>query len=285
MVNSSQEDSQPFGDDELQKILETGSDGSALIARTLALLYLSSQKSGSNTRDLAKAAGIPLATTYRILRQLQDAGFVIEKDGAIHASAWIADSGDGSNEHLVIFAAPFLRQLMLKTGMTALLTARVNTLVLTLDAVHAKQLGSPVFRVGETRPLHAASSATPLLAFSSQELIQRIVNGPLKKYTANTPDVEQLREKLRTVKQNGYDYTISEVQPGWSGVGVPVFYGHEAIACLSLVAPTHRMPKNIESIASLLKQTSHGLSARLAAANNRLFWTPDNPKDFTDDQS
>lgn len=76
----------------------------------------------------------------------------------------LTDTEAGGNEHLVIFAAPLLRRLAASSGLTSLLTVRVNTLALTLDGVHAGRFGSPVFRVGETRPLYAAASATPLLA-------------------------------------------------------------------------------------------------------------------------
>lgn len=271
-------------DSEFERILSTGDEGSAVIARTLALLYLSSKKSGSSIKELADAADFPLATTYRIIRQLQKAGFVIETDGAIHAGGRLTDSANGGNEHLVIFAAPLLRRLAASSGLTSLLTVRVNTLALTLDGVHAGRFGSPVFRVGETRPLYAAASATPLLAYSSPGVIERVEKSTQKKYTANTPVADALKEKIRTIKARGYDHTLAEVQAGWSGVGVPVFYGREAIACLSLVAPSSQMCRDIDGLVEMLKQTSHDLTAKLAVANTRFIWNPNNPQDSDNEE-
>lgn len=266
-------------DGEFERILSSGDEGSAVIARTLALLYLASKKSGSSVKELAEAAGFPLATTYRIIRQLQKAGFVIETDGAIHAGGRLTDTEAGDNEHLVIFAAPLLRRLSSSSRLTSLLTVRVNTLALTLDGVHAGRFGSPVFRVGETRPLYAAASATPLLAYSAPDVIDRVQKSNQKKYTANTPDAQTLLEKIKTIKDRGFDHTLAEVQAGWAGVGVPVFYGREAIACLSLVAPSSQMPREISSLVEMLKQTSHDLTAKLATANTRFIWNPNNPQD------
>ncbi|MCI9888710.1 helix-turn-helix domain-containing protein [Micrococcales bacterium 31B] len=225
----------------LHKILATGVRGSSILARGLGILHLVSVSSGASVKELADKSGLPLATTYRIVNQLRQAGFVVEYDGRIHAGAALAtESSDGP--HLVDHARPALKFASSETGLTAVLTVRVHTLALCLDVVSASRGATALFRIGETRALHAGASATPLLAFAADPIIENVIANGLRRYTSATPTEVELRTKLALIRQRGYDVSHGEVQPQWTGVGLPVFEHDNVYCCLSVTGPSARVP-------------------------------------------
>ncbi|EMY33302.1 IclR family transcriptional regulator [Arthrobacter crystallopoietes BAB-32] len=260
-------------DPQLQRILETGEEGSAILSRGLALLHLVSFASGISMRELSEQSGIPLATTYRVVGQLVAAGFVVEHEGLIHAGTRMAPAGTNETPHLVEFARPSLHMAAMKSGLTAVLTVRVHTLALCLDVAASRGAQSASFRIGETRPLYAGASATPLLAFAKPDVINRVLAGSLKRYTAQTPDEATLREKLERVRAVGYDITRGEVQPLWTGIGLPVLQNNEPICCLSLVGPSSGI-RETEPYLALLREAAAELAASLPGGDRPHLWNP-----------
>ncbi|WP_171059512.1 IclR family transcriptional regulator [Arthrobacter crystallopoietes] len=260
-------------DPQLQRILETGEDGSAILSRGLALLHLVSFNSGISIRGLSEESGIPLATTYRVVGQLAAAGFVVEHEGQIHAGTRMAPAAISETPHLVEYARPPLRMAAMKSGLTAVLTVRVHTLALCLDVAAPRGAPSASFRIGETRPLYAGGSATPLLAFAKADVITRVLSGSLKRYTAQTPDETTLREKLERVRTLGYDITRGEVQPLWTGIGLPVLQNGEPICCLSLVGPSSGIGAT-EPFVELLREAAAELAASLPGGDRPYLWNP-----------
>jgi IclR family transcriptional regulator, acetate operon repressor len=229
-------------DPETERILATGEGGSAVLARGLALLHIVHSVGEISVRDLSQRSRIPLATTYRLVRQLVESGFAIENDCRIHAGPQIAPTPAAGPKHLVDYAAPFLWGLARETGLTAVLTVRVHTLALCLDVVRGDQTQSASFQIGEPSALHAGASATPLLAYAPKRVLAQARAGGFKRYTAHTPGEEEVLAKLQTIRSRGYDVTFGERQPLWAAVGVPVFDEGELLCCLSLTGPSLGFP-------------------------------------------
>lgn len=247
---------------ETERILCTGEGGSAVLARGLALLHIVHSVGEISVRDLSQRSLIPLATTYRLVRQLVESGFAIENDGRIHAGPQIAPAPAAGPMHLVDYAGPFLRELARETGLTAVLTVRVHTLALCLDVVRgAVQARSASFRIGEPSALHAGASATPLLAYAPKRVLAQVRAGGFKRYTAHTPGEDEVLAKLQTIRSQGYDVTFGERQPLWAAVGVPVFDDGEPLCCLSVTGPslgfppTDRMVNKLTVAATRLSQS------------------------------
>lgn len=263
-------------DTTLGRILSSGAEGSSILARGLGLLHLVSSSSGASVRELAEAAGIPLATTYRLIAQLRDAGFVVEYDGRIHAGAAMAQSRPEERQHLVELARPALAGAVRSTGLTAVLTVRVHTLALCLDVLTLSRGPSAVYRVGQTRALHAGASATPLLAFASQAVIDNVLSTGLRRYTSTTPTADALRDKLTEIRTRGYDVTRGELQPGWTAVGLPLLQRGEAYCCLSLVGQSERIP-DPEAVVGVLRDAAVLIDRSLPETGAIRLWEPDDP--------
>lgn len=260
-------------DPQLERILGAGAKGSAILSRGLAILHLLSLRSGQSVKDLAAESRIPLATTYRIVRQLVASGFVTDLDGVIHAGHRMSSDVDQGNAHLVTAAHPILRALTATTHVASILTVRVHTLALCLDTMRVDGGPVPAFRVGETQPLYAAASAAPLLAYSSAEHVEQVLHYPIRPFTARTPDATTLKERLEQIRADGYYFSSGEMQPQWAGLGVAVLQGNQPICCLSLAAPGRDLqptPKFLEP----LKRAAQDLSRRVADSARPITWTP-----------
>lgn len=260
-------------DPELGWIHQAGEEGSAVLGRGLAILHLLSKRSGQSVKDLSAGSGIPLATTYRIVRQLIASGFVTDQDGVIHAGSRMSSDVEQGTGHLVTAARPILRALTAATGVASILTVRVHTLALCLDTMRVAGGQGPAFRVGETQPLYASASAAPLLAYSSPELVEQVLHYPIRPFTARTPDATMLKERLQQIRADGYYFSRGEMQPQWTGLGVPVLEGNQPMCCLSLAAPGRDLratPKFLEP----LKQAAHDLSRRISDSSRPITWTP-----------
>lgn len=259
----------------LQQILSTSESGSSILARGLALVHLVGQYAGATMRELSDWSGIPLATTYRIVAQLEQAGYVIDVDGQIHTGTAMSPN-DPEDPHIVDLARPALRYLAATARENAILTVRVNTLSLCLDAAAPRGARQASFRVGQSRPLHAGASATPLLAFANEEIIDRVLASQLRRYTSQTPDETALRAKLGEVRRRGYDVTEGEIQPLWTAVGMPVLIDNRPVCCLSLVGPTVEMT-DISGFVGTLRDVAAELASTMSTAQTGHWWTPSDP--------
>lgn len=223
---------------DLARILATGEDGSAVLARGLAILQIVRESGGLTAQEISTRSGIPRATVYRLVEQLQAAGFLVEYHGRHHPGRQLSGM-HAEGRHLVDFAHPILHALATETGLAAVLSVRVHHLALTLDGVAGPKGRRAAFVVGQTHGLHAGASAKPLLAFAPASVTSAVLAGSLRQYTANTPTAVELPERLARIREQGFDVSHGERQPEWSAVGMPVPIDDTPACCLSLAAPRH----------------------------------------------
>jgi DNA-binding IclR family transcriptional regulator len=106
-------------------------------------------------------------------------------------------------------------------------------------------------------PAHATALGKALLAFSSAEMLDRVIANGLKCYTPNTvTDPDRLRQCLASIRLTRVAVSRWELEPGISSVAVPVFgSGGMAVAALGLT---------VHMASSVLTVAARGLSRELA---------------------
>jgi DNA-binding IclR family transcriptional regulator len=78
-------------------------------------------------------------------------------------------------------------------------------------------------RMGSRGPLHATALGKVLLAAAPDDVVERVLSGPLRAYTPYTvTDPHRLREQLATVRERGVAYADQERRLGIVGVAVPI---------------------------------------------------------------
>ncbi|MDO5698426.1 MAG: helix-turn-helix domain-containing protein [Dermatophilus congolensis] len=260
---------------DLDRILSTADGGSSILARALAILQIVRRGGGLSAREISAAADLPRTTTYRLVNQLEAAGFLVEHDGLFHPGKQLSGLRDEAR-HLVDFAHPIQAALAAETGLAAILTVRVHLLALTLHGVPGRLARGAAFVVGESHGLHAGASATPLLALAPAAVIDSVLTGNLRRYTAATPTAADLPAVLAKIRTDGHAVSHGQVQPEWSAVGVPVLIDDTPVCCLSLAAPHHFLDEQ-----AALRALHVGVERLVASVPTTLghsLWQPSTPE-------
>jgi DNA-binding IclR family transcriptional regulator len=102
-----------------------------------------------------------------------------------------------------------------------------------------------------------------LLAFGSRELQQRILDGPLYRYTGSTlTEPAALRAALAQVRRQGYAYLPGHVHEDALGVAVPVQSQARsaAVAALAAIVP---VGTEARAVVGVLTTTARGIGRTL----------------------
>jgi DNA-binding IclR family transcriptional regulator len=124
-------------------------------------------------------------------------------------------------------------------------------------------------RIAGRLALHASSSGVVLLAAAPRELQERVLAGPLERYTRHTvTDPARLRALLAEVRRTGAAVLAGHVHEEAAGVAVPVRdAGGDVVAAVSVIVPNDgtahlRVP--------LLQAAAHGIGRVLSSGARSL---------------
>lgn len=184
-------------------------------------------------RDAVKLAELPellstsRATAFRLLKTLQDRGYV-EHDPAESVyrlgSAAQLLAGRSETRSLIRAAQPALRELAAQTGETvnlALMRAAHLEYVEIVDGRHALRMSASL---GQDVPMHSTALGKATLAAVPTER-QRALMGP-EPWTAYTPMTrtswEALRPEVRRAAKRGWAEDVEEMDEGAICVGAAI---------------------------------------------------------------
>ena len=123
---------------------------------------------------------------------------------------------------------------------------------------------------GSRIPLHAVSSGQVLLAYAPPTFVQRYLGRPMERFTARTlVTAEELLERMRAVRRDGYTWAFEEFDEGISSVAAPVADSHgEVVAAVHLHGPSYRFPEGESegSLAELVVAAAANISGSLRQA-------------------
>ncbi|MFD5276088.1 IclR family transcriptional regulator [Pseudarthrobacter sp. NPDC058362] len=159
--------------------------------------------------DLARACGMSLPTTLRILRVLQDFGMVSQTDKSYRIGPAVLPAARSylENDPLVVSSRPILQQLATQTGLTASLYTRLGyerILVARVDGDAPLRYDLPL---GKRLPLTLGAAGKILLASASEEELQQVVAAAI---AAGHEDESFTLEALQArMPEAGTDYACS----------------------------------------------------------------------------
>ncbi|MCP2166595.1 IclR family transcriptional regulator [Goodfellowiella coeruleoviolacea] len=175
--------------------------------------------------EIARRAGLPIATTQRILGVLEARGRV-ERDangyrpgvGLIFgAHAYLATSP------LLNAARPVLQDLAAATGLTASLFKRIGWFRVVLARVDGATPLRYELPIGERLPLHLGAGKALAAQMTDDELAGFL--DQLDSHTradGSTVDRDQFLAELSTIRELGYSQARGEREPGMASVAAPV---------------------------------------------------------------
>jgi IclR family KDG regulon transcriptional repressor len=211
------------------------------------IMAFSAERPLWGVRELSARLGFSPSTVQRILVTLKEYAFVDQDTetrqyrlGNVYFQILHVLQ---STYPVARMARAFMKDLASRTLETVYLNVIDGFERLCVDSIESPQRVRASMPIGERSPLHAGASAKCLLAFSSQDFIDKYLNEvrlvPLTERTTVDPDV--LRRQFRSYQQQGYASTLGERTPGLAVISAPVLdHSGMLVASISLALPELR---------------------------------------------
>lgn len=223
--------------------------GSAIqsLDRGIAVLQILARQRRINLTELSQKAGIPTATTYRILTTLQTRGFAafdeVSQNWMVGLEAYRVGSAYLQNTDLADVARPVLRDLMNDSGETANLAIADGGQVVFIGQVETQNPIRAFFQPGTRTKMHASGIGKAILAaMPRSEAAALLASQGLERFTGTTLVTEaSLFTDLEQTLARGWSFDREERHEGMSCIGVAI---HDergaAIAGISISGPSAR---------------------------------------------
>jgi DNA-binding IclR family transcriptional regulator len=244
--------------------------GTRVLERSLALLFeLDEAGARLPTAELARRAGLPPSTAYRLVDELEAHGLVErDGDGGLALGLRMLGLARGVEDRLAASliepARGIMRELASEHDETALLTAPAGRSAIGLDAIEPERPVRLSYGRWRTAPMHLGASGKVLLAFLPQRAAERVIAGVDHSLTASgrAVDAERLRRELTEVRERGVAVTHGELDRGVSGVAAPVLGPRRhLVAGLTLVGPTDRVAPNTERLSAAVREAASAIQS------------------------
>lgn len=236
----------------------------------LLLLYGKNHEMGIS--EIASELNIYKSTVHRTLITLQNRGFITQNPE--NDKYWLGHNlytlgmCVANKNSLVDFISPIADALHTEVyeviNVSVLHFDRVNGYrsVVIYKATDKEQILSVNPSVGSSMDAHASAVGKCLLAYEDVDW-DKVSDIGLYRYTENTIcDVEQLKNELQQVRDNGYAIDNEERELGLYCMAVPILNRYnEAVAAMSISGPKSRiLAGNKEKYLSLLKKNAAKIS-------------------------
>ncbi|WP_017582042.1 IclR family transcriptional regulator [Nocardiopsis valliformis] len=220
--------------------------GESVLTRAMRILRAFDTASASLTvSEIARHAGLPVATAHRMVTELVELGALEREPGKrvrIGYQLWELASRSSPARDLSRAALPFMEDLQAVVREHTQLGVLEGTDVLYLERLSDRNAGRNVAEIAGRLPVHATSTGLVLLAHSPPELQERVLGGELPAHTRQTiTDPARLRRTLAAVRRDGYVIASQMIDPAAVGLAAPVRdRGNRVVAALSVVVPFRR---------------------------------------------
>jgi DNA-binding IclR family transcriptional regulator len=244
--------------------------GRSVTSKIVAILLTFHDGNEHSLTEIARLTCLPVSTTHRLVTELAGWGILERTDDSTFRIG-LPIKAIGSRRSYTPAIIESARRVLEDLVTAARTGARLGVLTHTDVAYIEKRCDhSPVTTFAQTSrlPAHATALGKALLAFSSAEILDRIIANGLKYYTPNTlTDPERLRHHLASIRLTRVAVSRWEFERGVSDVAVPVFgSGGMAVAALELTVPNLRTDLHMAS--SILTIAARGLSRELATGTH-----------------
>lgn len=220
--------------------------------------------------EFTRLSGLNKTTVHRLLATLERAGWIERLPSgryrltlkAFEIGTIVTDAIDLRAE-----AAPALTELVSEFGETAFLSIVDRDRCVCLERLDGDQpIRILALDVGKSLPLSVGAAPMALLAFNEEELLPRVLEAELPRFTDRSVESEaDLRERLAEIRAQGFVISEEDVTEGICAIGVPLLDGDgRAVAAISLagVADRFKSPRR-EQIAERMVEVCDRVSQRI----------------------
>ncbi|MER7930132.1 IclR family transcriptional regulator [Streptomyces sp. NPDC096057] len=245
-------------------------NGESVLARAVRIFEaFTPEESVLTVSEISRRAGLHVATTSRLVAELVSYGFLArEADRRVRVGMRLWELATRASPTLSLrnAAMPFMEGVHDVVGHHVQLGVLDGDEVLFLERLTAPGAVINYTRIAGRLPLHASSSGLVLLTHGPADLRERVFDGPLHRYTPDTPaTATRLRAVLAEVRRQGYACCPGYVHPDALGVAAPVRDARgEVVAALAVIVPNE---SGATSVAAVVRTAARGISHVLGTSD------------------
>jgi len=246
--------------------------GASVTSRALAILAAFENSTGSlSVARIAQKAHLPLSTTYRLVRELEEWGGLRKgSDGKYQIGFRIWELGQLAGRRLRDRAHPFLQDLFELTHENVHMAIRDGMQTLYVDKVYGSRKMPVVSRIGGRLPMHATAVGRVLLSAQPQWFIDAYLQRELEAPTPKTiTDPKLLADIITDVQRDGFSVTHEQMRVGMLSMALPVNYNGQIVASVGLVFEVIRY-REVQRLMPLLRGTVERIEASMAGSPTRI---------------
>ncbi|GAA1016601.1 IclR family transcriptional regulator [Acrocarpospora pleiomorpha] len=227
------------------------------------LQVLSEGRRPMSVSGIARHVELPVSTTYRLVASLESAGMVQRlPDGNIGLGVATLDLANAARRHTevgILWAIrPTMQWLVQQTHETVLLMMPAGSQAVCVEQVYSFHPVRLSYEVGRAMPLYAGASNKVILAFLDRRRRESIVADADGKalIAGGTVSRDALERELEDIRAAGYCVTDGEINPGTTGLAVPLTHKKRVLASLTVAGPSERIRTRITPYLGLLQQAA-----------------------------
>lgn len=206
--------------------------------------------------------GLPRSSTYHLLTEMVDAGFVAHlpehKTYGLGLAAYSMASAYVTQQPLVRMATRDLERCAGLVGGSGHLSRMAGSEILYLQEVRAPGATSLVTEVGVRLQAHKTASGRVMLAHLSDSEVRAAFD------TAGGTGYAELARHLELVRARGWDQEVEEISRGQASVAAPILdHLDRPAAALAVTFPVATSPEKVDELIGSLKACAEKVAGKM----------------------
>lgn len=237
----------------------------------LQTLELLAERGRIGVRDVASTLDCSRSSAYRIVRTLQDRGWVGEAEpGSYELGPFALVLGSRALQRLSLrdIALPSMRRLVGLTEETVTVSVLVAAERVCVDQLESPRQVRMTVQVGRPYPLYAGASGKAILMGMAPETLERyLARARFARLAPNTPSGrDALVASLDLARAQGYVVSVAERDPEAYSVAAPLRARAGVVGSIAICGPASRFtPADAARFGPLVRDAAAEISAALGA--------------------
>lgn len=226
---------------------------------------IAASRSGLRGREVAERTGMPVSTTFRMLKFLVENGYLRSASSTYTLGLGIARLGNiaAAQNPLLKISRPILAELSARTMETVHLAELKDGQLLYVDKVEGVRSVRMGSLIGSFSPLHCTGIGKAILAFLDEKTLhEQLETIEWTRYTDTTLlSASALLRDLAEIRKRGYAIDNCEHELGVYCLAAPVLdYSGHAVAGISISGSELYLKNRTAELAALVRNAAAKIS-------------------------
>lgn len=238
--------------------------GESVLDRVMRVLTAMETETELTPSALAREAGLPKSTAYRLIDDLTHRGLLERTPNgqvSLGTRLWEMAQRTPLAATLRQTALPYMEDLNVVVEQTTQLSVLDGASVMIVERLSRTGAVNNPAEVASRMPVHLTSMGHALLAFSSPSIVDDVLRRRGERITQERP---QFRAELAEARRRGYASLDHLIHRNTTGISVPILDGRDyPHAAITVVVPSDST--NVGTHVMALKTAARGIASSLKA--------------------